>query len=143
MYCRNCKEALADEAVGCTQCGMRPRDGNKYCHSCGDETLSQAVMCTSCGASLARPGSGSDQSNVVLAGILNWLWTGAGYFLVGQNVKGAVFCAITLCMVIVDLVTCGLGIIVHIPYAVVFIVDAVLLAQRITRGEKIGEWQFF
>ena len=77
------------------------------------------------------------------AGLLNWLWPGTGYFVIGQNAKGAVFCAITLCSIIMTFVTCGFGAILHLPYMVATIVDAVLLAQRINRGEKIQEWQFF
>jgi hypothetical protein len=83
------------------------------------------------------------QVSVVAAGLLNWLWGGAGYFVIGQNTKGIVFCLITLMLVIFAIVTCGLGVIFLVPYAIVVIIDAVLLAQRVNRGEVIQEWQFF
>ena len=53
------------------------------------------------------------------------------------------FCGITLLLVIFAIVTCGLGIVLLVPYAIVVIIDAVLLAQRVNRGETIKEWQFF
>src|SRR5207302_10543400 len=83
------------------------------------------------------------QVSVPAAGLLNWLWPGAGYFVIGQNTKGAVFCAITVCMVVFMIITCGIGVLIHVPYLIATIVYAVLLAQRINRGERIGEWQFF
>ena len=83
------------------------------------------------------------QVSVVAAGLLNWLWGGAGYFVIGQQTKGFVFCGITLLLVIFAIVTCGLGIVLLVPYAIVVIIDAVLLAQRVNRGETIKEWQFF
>ena len=81
--------------------------------------------------------------SVPAAGLLNWLWPGAGYFVIGQNTKGAVFCAITFCVLVLVFITCGLGILIYMPYVIASIIDAVLLAQRINRGEKIAEWQFF
>jgi TM2 domain-containing membrane protein YozV len=83
------------------------------------------------------------QVSVAAAGLLNWLWTGAGYFIVGQNTKGIVFCLITVIMVIFDVITCGVATLIHVPYTIIGIVDAVLVAQRRNRGEYVGEWTFF
>lgn len=81
--------------------------------------------------------------SVLAAALLNWIWAGAGYFVIGQQTKGIVFCLITFGVLAFAIVTCGLGIVILIPYVVVCIIDAVLLAQRVNRGEKIAEWQFF
>lgn len=83
------------------------------------------------------------QVSVVAAGLLNWLWAGAGYFIIGQKTKGIVACGVTLCLLIIAVITCGIGIILFVPYVIATIIDAVLLAQRVNRGETIGEWQFF
>lgn len=83
------------------------------------------------------------QVSVAAAGLLNWLWAGAGYFVIGQQNKGFVFCGVTLLLVIFAILTCGIGVIFFVPYVIALIIDAVLLAQRVNRGETIKEWQFF
>ena len=92
---------------------------------------------------MSEPIPNKGEVSVVAAGLLNWLWGGAGYFVIGQQTKGLVFCGITLLLIIFAIVTCGIGIVLLVPYAIVVIVDAVLLAQRVNRGETIQEWQFF
>jgi TM2 domain-containing membrane protein YozV len=99
------------------------------------------VVCTSCGAALA--GKATTQVNAALAGILNWLWGGVAYFLLGQTTKGIVFSVLTLCMWILSLVTCGIGFVIFGVYDVVLIIDAVMLVGRANRGESLGDWQFF
>jgi len=86
---------------------------------------------------------GAKEANAAVAGILNWLWGGVAYFLLGQTTKGILFSILTLFLVILDIVTCGIGMVIHMVYNVVLIVDAILLAGRINRGEQISEWQFF
>jgi hypothetical protein len=81
--------------------------------------------------------------SVVAAGLLNWLWAGAGYFVIGQQAKAILFCILTLILLSFAILTCGLGVVIFVPYVIITIVDVVLLAQRINRGEKIAEWQFF
>lgn len=83
------------------------------------------------------------QVSVLAAGLLNWLWAGAGYFVIGQNTKAIVFCLITLVLLGFTVITCGIGLVVMAPYVIALIIDAVLLAQRLNRGETIAEWQFF
>lgn len=83
------------------------------------------------------------QVSVVAAGLLNWLWAGAGYFVIGQKNKGFAFCGVTLLLLVFAVITCGVGVVLFVPYVIVLIVDAVLLAQRVNRGETIKEWQFF
>jgi len=144
MYCKNCGAELSDKAAACTKCGLRPLDGNKYCSNCGAQTQENAVICTQCGASLKMEGSPiSGEASPIVAGILNWLWSGAGNILLGQKTKGIVFCGITLFLVIIDIVTCSLGLFIHFPYMIIMIIDAVLLSNRKNKGEIINEWQFF
>lgn len=143
MYCRSCGAELGDKAVACTKCGHRPYDGNKFCPNCGKETQEGAVICTSCGVALKAAGAAAGEKSPVIAGILNWLWSGVGNIYLGQTTKGVVFCVITGCFVIFDIVTCSLGALIHVPYMIVMIIDAVLLANRIGKGESISEWKFF
>ena len=141
MFCRNCKAELVNQAVVCPKCGMRPFDGNNYCNSCGSETLAKAVICTTCGSNLRS--TQNEERSPVIAGLLNWIWTGSGNIYLGQTTKGILFCLITLGMIIFDIITCSFGLVFHIPYMVIMIIDAALLAGRINKGEIIDEWKFF
>ncbi len=146
MFCRSCGAEISDKAVACTKCGLRPLEGKEFCPGCGKETRERAVICTACGVSLTTRGgtdSIGEERSVVVAALLNWLWSGAGNLYIGQKTKGLVFCGITFFLVIFDLVTCSFGLIFHLPYMIVMIIDAALLAGRLNKGERIGEWQFF
>jgi TM2 domain-containing membrane protein YozV len=90
-----------------------------------------------------NPCAAAGEKSPVIAGILNWLWSGVGNIYLGQKTKGVVFCVITSFLIILDIVTCSLGAIIHVPYMIIMIIDAVLLANRIGRGESIAEWKFF
>ena len=85
----------------------------------------------------------TENVSVGMAGILNWIWPGMGYVLIGQKSKGIVWCVLTFFFFILVFSTCGFGIIIMIPFIIISIIDAILLAQRINKGEQIGEWQFF
>jgi hypothetical protein len=65
MFCRNCGKQLADAAVACTGCGMRPLDGRKFCPNCGTQTEERAVICTKCGRSLAASAAEGDKDWLV------------------------------------------------------------------------------
>lgn len=137
MYCRNCGSKISDKAAACTNCGSRPLNGTAYCNNCGKETTESAVVCTNCGISL------SSKVSPVIGGILNWVWSGVGNIYLGQKTKGITLCAITLLLIIIDLVTCGFGAIIHVPYMIIMILDGVFIANRINNGEPVNEWQFF
>lgn len=143
MYCRSCGAQLQEGAVVCIKCGLRPLEGAKFCNFCGAETQPQAVICTSCGGRLGPTRIGSAPVSAALAGLLNWLWPGVAYFLLGQKSKGILFCVLTFFGAILAVMTCGVGLLIYVPYAVLLIVDAVVLANKANRGERIGEWQFF
>lgn len=53
MYCRNCGQHVAEQAVMCVTCGVPPRNGTKFCQNCGSETNPAAEICIKCGVRLA------------------------------------------------------------------------------------------
>ncbi len=52
MYCRNCGNEVADNAVMCVACGVPPKAGKKFCYNCKSETSPDATICMKCGVSL-------------------------------------------------------------------------------------------
>ncbi len=52
MYCRNCGNEVAKDAIACTKCGVPPMKGKYYCFNCGAVTHEDAIMCVSCGIAL-------------------------------------------------------------------------------------------
>jgi uncharacterized membrane protein YvbJ len=144
MYCRSCGASLVDNAVACNKCGLHPMNGVKFCQGCGAETQEHAVMCTSCGISLKSNSSRSmGEISPVIAAVLNLVWPGVGNIYLGQKTKGIVFCVINLIMYILDTVTCGFFAILHVPFIIIMIIDAALIAGRIQKGEPVDEWKFF
>ena len=69
--------------------------------------------------------------------ILALLITGLGQIYNKQGMKGLV---ILLISVVLAAFTCGLSIILTHPFA---FIDAIMVAQRLNRGEAIREWQCF
>ena len=151
MFCRNCGNEVVENAVACTKCGVHPLNGRKFCQSCGKGTQEAAVVCISCGGQLAGSSAAGSKlvapkqppANPMLAGLFNWLWGGAGYIYIGQTTKGIAFCIATLVMYGLDIATCGLFLFVHGPIIIGLIVDVLLVAKRLERGESVGEWKFF
>ena len=54
MFCRNCGNEMADEAVVCVKCGLPAGKGNLFCPQCGAQTHPDAVICVKCGVSLEK-----------------------------------------------------------------------------------------
>ena len=76
---------------------------------------------------------------VVVVVILSLLFGGwAGMLVNRQIVKGLVYGL--LVHGVLGLVTCGLTYIISYPITVV---DAILVAVKLNRGEPVKEWQFF
>lgn len=75
--------------------------------------------------------------SVGTAVLLALLITGLGQIYNKQGMKGLV---ILLISVVLAFFTCGLSILLTHPFA---IIDAVLIAQRLNRGEAIRDWQCF
>jgi len=102
MYCRNCGNQVADQAIACVACGSAPLVGNRHCQFCGAETQPQAFVCVKCGVRLSNaPQVGRSQ---LVAGLL-------GIFLGGLGVHRFYlgYTAIGVAQLFVTLATCGLG----------------------------------
>jgi len=84
-----------------------------------------------------------NEKSKMVAAFLNWFWSGAGNIYIGQTTKGLFFSVFTLIIVYIDIITCSFGLIIHVPYMVIMIIDAALLTDRIRKGETISDWQFF
>lgn len=63
--------------------------------------------------------------------------TGAGQIYNRQYVKGGVLLVITIAFAFM---TCGAFVCIAWP---VLLIDAVLIASRLNRGEIVRQWQFF
>ncbi len=50
LYCRNCGESVAAQAIACMSCGLAPTNGNTFCRTCGSATHPEAVVCVKCGS---------------------------------------------------------------------------------------------
>ena len=75
--------------------------------------------------------------SVATAVILALLITGLGQMYNKQAMKGLV---ILLISVLLAAFTCGVSIVITHPFA---LIDAILIAQRLNRGEAIRDWQCF
>ncbi|WP_353893913.1 RDD family protein [Proteinivorax hydrogeniformans] len=49
MFCRNCGNEVADKAVVCVSCGLRPLTEQNFCQECGGETKEDQEICLNCG----------------------------------------------------------------------------------------------
>lgn len=103
MYCRNCGQEVAEQAVMCISCGCSPLTGKKYCQNCAAETDPSAEVCINCGVKLATPQSQGEKSKIA-AGILGILLGGLGVhrFYLG-------YIGIGIAQIIVTLITFGFG----------------------------------
>ena len=90
MFCRNCKAEIADKAVVCVHCGVKPKEGRKYCYQCGAETQPLAEICLGCGAGLKQPVEGEKSwvAALLLSFFLGYL--GIHRFYTGHTVIGIV-----------------------------------------------------
>ena len=52
MFCTNCGNEVADNAVVCVKCGVPPRSSNKFCYNCGETIAENQVICVKCGVAL-------------------------------------------------------------------------------------------
>jgi TM2 domain-containing membrane protein YozV/RNA polymerase subunit RPABC4/transcription elongation factor Spt4 len=103
MYCRNCGQEVAEQAVMCVSCGCSPMDGKKYCQHCAAETDPSAEVCINCGVKLAKPQSQGEKSKIA-AGLLGIFLGGLGIhrFYLG-------YIGIGIVQIIVTLITFGIG----------------------------------
>ena len=76
--------------------------------------------------------------------IIFWglFWPGAQYQWLRQWGKMWTFILITLMLEGLALITCGLGLMLYVPYSIVLLIDGVVLRGKIQR-KPIGRWRFF
>lgn len=71
-----------------------------YCRACGQDIDARAVICPRCGVPQRQEvGSQSGRKDASVAVLLNFLWTGAGYFYVDSEkymARGIICCVVTL-----------------------------------------------
>lgn len=103
MFCRNCGNEVADQAVVCVSCGRPPTNGNKFCQNCGADTDPFAEICVKCGVRLASAVPEGAKSKTA-AGIL-------GIFLGSLGVHRFYlgYVGIGILQIIVTCVTFGVG----------------------------------
>jgi hypothetical protein len=169
MYCRSCgSHLLSPKDFACSSCGAPPKDGNRFCFYCSAPTSPQDVACTSCGEALVdvpRPaGVPPSRAKAILSGVLNLIFPGIGYFVIGQVYKGVVLTAVSylLYFVIQGMAARNLAVslltfsnsfgamllnttamIIGFAYRLGTIVDVVMVSERIDNGEAITHWSFF
>jgi TM2 domain-containing membrane protein YozV/RNA polymerase subunit RPABC4/transcription elongation factor Spt4 len=103
MYCRNCGQEVAEQAVMCLSCGCIPTDGKKYCQHCAAETDPSAEVCLKCGIKLAKPQPRGKKSKLA-AGLLGIF---LGYMGFHRFYLGYV--GIGIAQIVVTLLTFGIG----------------------------------
>jgi hypothetical protein len=55
VFCTNCGNAVAEQAVACMSCGCKPIGHKKFCRQCGVGLNPEQVVCVKCGSGLSAP----------------------------------------------------------------------------------------
>jgi len=53
VFCTKCGQPVAEHAVACMSCGMKPTGHKRFCRSCAAPLNPEQVVCIKCGAALA------------------------------------------------------------------------------------------
>lgn len=69
--------------------------------------------------------------------------TGIAYFLFGQWQKGIASLAVHVCLLILGIVTCGIGFGLLTPVWILTIIDAYMQAKNLRDGHAIRQWTWF
>ena len=148
MYCTNCGNGMDPHAEICIRCGFRMFTTQQHCYHCGVSVHAEQEICVSCGVNLLKKA----YKNTVIKGlpagmepaftaVMSFLLPGVGQILNKQVTKGVVmlvFYGLTLLTSILIIpILFSLGI------WVISIIDAWLIAQKIQKGQSVGEWEFF
>jgi len=56
LFCTNCGNSVAEQAVACMSCGARPTGHKKFCRHCGVGLNPEQVVCVKCGSALNTAG---------------------------------------------------------------------------------------
>ena len=54
VYCTNCGNPIAENAVACMSCGAKPTGHKKFCRHCGVALNPEQVICIKCGAGIEQ-----------------------------------------------------------------------------------------
>jgi len=77
--------------------------------------------------------------SVALVVVLSVLFGGWVGMLINKQVAKGLLIGL-LAQIVVAVVTCGYGLILTGP---VVLIDAILIANKLNRGEAVGEWEWF
>ena len=147
-HCRNCGKEVAERAVVCVACGLRPHDGNQFCPACAAPTQAAAVVCVKCGIPLTttkcvKPAGPPQPKDPITMGLLG-LIQGLGQIICGQVAKGLALLILTpIAIVLLGVATVGLSFFVSPVVPIVTAVDAYLVAKKLKEGNAVGDWEFF
>lgn len=120
-FCTNCGTPVSEGAAACLKCGFNPRSEEHFCSGCGSQTNPGQVICTSCGRAVGNgPRDGvtaavpMGEKSKVAAGVLAILLgtLGVHKFYLGRTGAGLV-------MLLVSVLTLGIGTIVMAPIALI------------------------
>jgi hypothetical protein len=138
-YCRTCGTAVETNRRTC-ECGVHPRTGHKFCQACGNPSYSDESVCVACGKKLANEGHSSRTivrsyatspiGMAIVSGLVPWF----GQLLMGQTKKAVVMFLVTIGLVFVS----GGWL-----FWLISPVDSFRIANKLTNGRAIGEWEFF
>lgn len=137
------------ETRACPRCGSSNDVSSQYCSQCAQPLHSPVLLPPQgqSGSNYPRPPQQASapiqvpagSHSVALVAVLSILFGGwVGMLVNRQYVKGIV--TLVGFGMIPAAVTCGLSAIVWYPLSVI---DAILVANRLNRGEAISEWQCF
>ena len=127
----------------CPNCGAGLQPGATKCLKCGSAVEVQQ-QAGAPGAAPAAPGMVATKDvSPFLAAFLSWLLMGLGQIYIGQTTKGIVLLVLGLLFYVIDIVTCGIFLFVHGPIAIVFIIDAAMVAGKVKSGQPVSQWRFF
>lgn len=106
MYCRNCANEVAEQAVICVKCGLDPLSGTSFCPYCATESHPAAKICRSCGRPFPVGRGGEAAKSKMAAGLLGIFLGGLGIhrFYLGYTAIGVA--QLVLCLL--GLATCGI-----------------------------------
>ena len=113
MYCKNCGNPVEPGAASCMTCGAYVGQGSNYCGNCGNPVQPGAAVCMNCGFALngartiAPPGAKSKMAAGLLGIFLGSL--GVHNFYLGYTGKAIGQLSITLGVILLSVITCGLA----------------------------------
>jgi TM2 domain-containing membrane protein YozV/ribosomal protein L40E len=132
MYCRNCANEVAEQAVMCVKCGVPPLSGKNFCQNCAAQVHPAAEICRNCGVRLAGV-AGEVAKSKLAAGLLGILLGALGIhrFYLGYTAIGVA----QLILALLGFVTCGITSIVAWVWGLVEGI-LILTGQQITKDAQ-------